>query len=146
MAFDRKTECKTLVVTGSGLIAAVLSAFLSVLCESLQVVAFKGVAPAPVVGATGTYCFRADISLYIVGLGAGNAAGLGDPPLEPILTGATIPGPFPTFNQSQQNIARSSNIPHGAVTAQEQAASVRATNQIAASWSSTATSGLVPPL
>jgi hypothetical protein len=52
-----------------------------------------------------------------------------------------ILGPFPVLNQSEQNVARSANISGGAIASQVQAASFRASGQIAGSWNSSAVSG-----
>jgi uncharacterized membrane protein len=63
-----------------------------------------------------------------------------DPPVPGVLLSAAAPGAGPSSNLFSQLVQFSSTAPSGAVTGQVVAASLRATNQVAATWSSTAIS------
>src|SRR5262249_12733233 len=78
---------------------------------------------------------------YVTSVAAGAAAAGGDPAVGPVLSSPVVPDPVQPPGQFARPLTRPATLSAGAVQGQVQAASVRATNQIAAAWSSSATSG-----
>jgi len=125
-------------VSGWGNLATgIIAAVFGLICFLIGVAKLSGVGAGA--GAART------CALIIVGAGAaGTAAAIllaggatGDPPVPPLLSG----GGGAAFPKAMGMRSVASTITAGAVQGQVQAASLRAANQLAATWSSTAASG-----